>query len=83
MIKLRNSIQKKKINYNYKLGQNIMLNIEINGNLEYAKNYLINIIILSKCLDIIAARGSGSTGIFILTNGFRNSLIYNLGEYKL
>lgn len=59
---------KKKINYNYKLRKNIMLNKEINGNLEYAKNYLLNIIILSKCLDIVAARGSGATGIFILTN---------------
>ena len=55
---------------------------EICGNLEYAKNYVINIYILSKCLDIVATRGSGGAGIYILTNGFRNSIIYNLGDYR-
>ena len=60
-----------------------MLNKEINGNLEYDKNYLINILILSKCLDLIATRGSGAAGIFILTSGFRYTFIYNIGEYKL
>ena len=43
--------------------------------------YLLNIIILSKCLDIIAARCSGTAGIFVLTNGFRNIKIYNKGVY--
>jgi hypothetical protein len=46
------------------------------------KIYLINIIILSKCLDIIASRTAGSIVAFILTNGFRNIKIYNLGYYK-
>lgn len=84
--KFRNKIKlynpKKRINYNYTLGNNIMLNKEINGNIDYAKNYLINIIILSKCIDIVSARGSGAAGIFILTKGFRYSLIYNIGDYK-
>ena len=43
--------------------------------------YLINIIILSKCLDIITAKCSGTAGIFVLSNGFRNIKIYELGYY--
>ena len=46
------------------------------------KIYLINIIILSRCIDIITARTNGSIGLFIFSNGFRNSLIYYLGQYK-
>ena len=45
------------------------------------KNYLINIIILSKCLDIITSRTSGSSGVFVLTKGFRHSKVYFLGTY--
>ena len=48
----------------------------------YLKNYLLNIIILSKCLDFVSSRGSGAAGAFILTNGFRNIKIYDLGVYK-
>ena len=48
---------------------------------ENVKVYLINIVILSKCLDIIVCRCSGSAGVFILTNGFRYSKAYNLGYY--
>ena len=70
-----------KINYNYKKKDFINLNKNIFGNLGYIKNYVLNTIILSKCLDIIAPRCSGTAGIFILTNGFRNKIIYNLGEY--
>ena len=54
----------------------------INGNLKYMKIYLFNIIILSKCIDIISARTSGSMGIFILSNGFRNAKVYYLGTYR-
>lgn len=52
------------------------------GNIENIKIYLLNIIILSKCLDIIASRTSGSIIAFIFSNGFRNSKIYFLGEYN-
>ena len=69
----------KKINYKYN-EKRFFFNI-ISGDLEYAKNYVMNIYILSKCVDIIMTRGSGGAGIIILTNGFRNSLIYNLGSY--
>ena len=45
------------------------------------KIYLINIILLSKCRDIIVSRTSGSIGAFILTDGFRYNKVYNLGLY--
>ena len=56
-------------------------NSGINKVLNYMKNYLINIIILSKCLDIITSRTSGSSGVFVLTKGFRHSKVYFLGTY--
>ena len=73
---------KTRINYNYEEKDFINLNKNINGNIEYTKNYVLNTIILSKCLDIVANRCSGTAGIFILTNGFRHTKIYNLGEYQ-
>jgi hypothetical protein len=79
--KLRVLNPKVKINYNYNNTYMINLNENIYGNIEYIRNYVLNIIILSKCLDIITSKCTGATGIFILTNGFRNAKIYNLGEY--
>ena len=69
------------IDYNYDKSDFINLDKDINGNIEYIKNYVLNTIILSKCLDIVTNRCSGTAGIFILTNGFRHAKIYNLGEY--
>ena len=71
----------KKIYYNYKEGKPINLNNDIIGNLEYSKNYILNIIILSKCTDIIMVRGNGACMVYLLNNQFRNILIYNLGVY--
>ena len=72
---------KVKIEYNYNDKSIINLNKDIYGNIEYIKNYVLNIIILSKCLDIVATRCSGAAGIFVLTEGFRNIKIYNNGIY--
>ena len=58
------------------------LNDQIKAYLDYVKNYILNVIILSKCLDIVICRCCGSAAAFILTEGFRHSIIYNLGEYK-
>ena len=69
------------INYNYKSKLLIAYNKNIKGNIEFMKIYLINIIILSKCIDIITARTSGAIGAFIISNGFRNNKIYYLGNY--
>lgn len=56
-------------------------NNNIKGNIEYNKIYLLNIIVLSKCLDLITGKYNGATGIFVLSNGFRHTKIYNLGLY--
>lgn len=73
---------KENIKYNYKTKNLLGYNNIIRGNIEFIKIYIINIIILSKCIDIISARTSGSIGVFILTQGFRNIKIYYLGNYK-
>lgn len=72
----------KNIEYNYKKKQYLAFNKNIKGNINYLKNYLISVIILSKCIDIICSRTSGSVGVFILNKGFRNKKVYYLGSYK-
>ena len=69
------------VKYNYKKMKKITLNKKIYGNLDYTKNYVLNIIILSKCLDIVTSMGSGPAVIFLLTKGFRYSKVYKLGLY--
>ena len=70
-------------NYNYTSGNEILAyNKNINGNIKLMKDYLINIVILSKCIDIICGRANGSVMAFIITEGFRNVKAYNLGKYK-
>ena len=74
----------KRIIYNYrekKIENSLAFHENIKGNINFMKIYLINLIILSKCIDIITVRTNGSIGIFIFTNGFRNTLIYSLGRY--
>ena len=56
-------------------------NENVNKKLNSVKNYVLNIVILSKCLDIITSRTSGAAGIFVLTEGFRHSKVYFLGAY--
>ena len=70
------------IKYNYQKKEILCFNNKIKGNIEYVKIYLINIIILSKCLDIITSRTNGSIAVFFFSKGFRNSKIYFLGSYK-
>jgi len=79
--KLKYLVNKKNIKYDYKKKNFLCFNKNIRGNLDYIKIYLINIIILSKCIDIVCARTSGAIGAFILGNGFRNTKIYYLGNY--
>ena len=56
--KLKYLIFKKNINYNYRSKNYLLYNENILGNLEYSKIYLLNMIILSKCIDIISSRMS-------------------------
>jgi hypothetical protein len=71
----------RKIEYNYEEGDYLTSNKDVNGNMEFEKIYLLSMIILSKCIDIISARTSGAAGAFILSEGFRNDLVYYIGEY--
>ena len=72
----------KKINYNYKKKQFLSYLDNIKGNIKFTKIYILNMIILSKCIDIISAQTSGAIGVFIFSNGFRYSKVYNLGYYN-
>ena len=69
------------IHYNYDKKDFLAFNKNVNGNIEFIKTYILNLIILSKCTDIICARTNGSIAIFIFTDGFRYSKVYNLGNY--
>ena len=80
--KLRYIKPKININYNYNKKELLAFNNKIKGNLSFMKVYLINIIILSKCIDIVTSMTAGSIVAFVLSNGFRNKKIYNLGYYK-
>ena len=80
--KLKFIKNKKNIKYNYKNKDYLAFNNNIKGNIDYMKIYLMNIIILSECLDIICSRTAGSVGAFIFSKGFRNIKVYYLGRYK-
>ena len=72
----------KNINYDYNKKIYLFYDKSIKFDFDYFKTYLINIIILSKCIDIICSRTNGSKASFILTEGFRNKKVYYLGEYR-
>ena len=80
--KLKYILPNKNIIYNYKKKIFLSYNKNIKGDLDNLKIYLMNILILSKCIDIIACRTNGSVGAYIFTQGYRNSLIYYLGLYQ-
>jgi hypothetical protein len=80
--KLKYINSNKNLKYNYQKKDYLAFNNNIKGNINFMKIYLINIIILSKCLDIICSRTAGSVGAFIFSNGFRNIKVYFLGRYK-
>lgn len=80
--KVKCLINKKKISYNYSSKKFLAYNIDFKNNIIFNKIYLLNIIILSKCLDFIGAQTSGTIGVFIFSKGFRNYKVYNLGKYK-
>ena len=79
--KLKYLLPEKKVNYNYKNKNFLTFNYKVYGNLDFMKTYLLSVVILSKCVDIISARTSGAAGVFILSKGYRNQLVYYLGEY--
>jgi hypothetical protein len=80
--KVKCLLNKRKIYYDYSKKELFAFNVDFKRNIEFNKIYLLNIIILSKCLDFLGARTSGTVGVFILTKGFRNYKVYNLGVYQ-
>ena len=79
--KLKYLLPKQTVNYDDTYGEYLTYNQNVFGNMNFLKTYLLSVIILSKCVDIISSRTSGAAGVFILSNGYRNKLVYYLGEY--
>ena len=79
--KIKYLLPNKIINYDYKNKKFISKNKNIKGNLINLKIYLINIIILSKCKDIIVSRTNGALGAYILTEKKKKTKVYFLGLY--
>ena len=69
------------IKYNYTKKEFLYKNKELYNNYKYNEIYLINILILTKCIDLISARTGGAIALFMFSNGFRNQKIYYLGQY--
>ena len=80
--KIKQLRPKIRIDYDYSKKNYINNNSNIQGNEEFIKIYLLNVIILSECLDLITARCSAAIGSFVLTTGYRHLKIYELGEYS-
>ena len=74
---------KKELNYNYTQKKLLFNYHNIVGNKDNLKNYILNMIILSKCIDIITSLTNGSVFVLIFKKGiFRHKKVYNLGFYK-
>lgn len=80
--KIKYYTYRKEIKYDYKKKHLLASNPNVNSNFEFLKIYLINIIILSKCLDLLSAKTNGAIAIFLFSKGFRFSKVYDLGSYK-
>ena len=66
-------------NINYQGGY--IGDIKILQGIKFQKIYLLSMITLSKCIDVVIARCSGAMGAFIFSKGFRESIVYFLGQY--
>ena len=73
-------LKNKNINYNYTQKTLLAYNKNILGNFDFQKIYLINIIILSSCIDIISSIAGGASGAFVLSKGYRYVKLYYLGK---
>ena len=81
--KLKYLVYDKKLDYNYKAKEYLCFNDIVKGNIDFMKLYLLSIIILSRCIDILCAQTSGSLAAFIIKNRYRYrySKVYFLGYY--
>lgn len=67
----------------YKAGQRISsvrINRE-NDHFQQGKDYLTQMVLLSKCNSYVTAMCSGSAGVMMLAENFENVLAFNLGRY--
>ena len=80
--KLKYLLPDKKIEYNYDEASYLSFYDDVYGNMKFQKTYLLSMILLSKCLDIITSRTSGAAGAYILSKGFRKDFVYYIGEYN-
>ena len=81
--KLKYLLPKKELKYNYKEKKLLYNYNNIIGSKDNLKNYILNMIILSKCIDIITCLTNGSVFVLIFNNGlFRYSQVYYLGLYN-
>ena len=81
--KLKFLSPKKELKYNYTQKKLLFNYHSIVGNRDNLKNYILNMIILSKCIDIITSLTNGSVFVFIFNKGiFRHKKVYNLGFYN-
>jgi hypothetical protein len=79
-VKLKYLLPKKRVYFDLDDGL-LTYNKNVFGNMNFLKTYLYSVVILSRCIDIISSRTSGAAGAFILSKGYRNNLVYYLGEY--
>ena len=54
-----------------------------NDNFLQGKEYLIEMLILTKCNSLVMARGFGAVGVMILGEHFENVYLFNLGQYGI
>ncbi|SEQ36198.1 MULTISPECIES: hypothetical protein [Butyrivibrio] len=55
---------------------------DIQAPLERNREYLISILIVSKCNCLLAGASGGTYGALLMTDGYEYKNIYNLGRYK-
>lgn len=53
----------------------------VSGDVLRAREYLVRIIMLPRCPDVMCGRTAGSWGAAILSKGFDSAFYWNLGEY--
>ena len=78
--KLKYLVPKEKIVYD---DGYLTYNKNVFGNMDFSKTYLLSVVILSKCIDIISSRTSGAAGVFIISNGFRNKSSFTILYYRI
>ena len=74
---------RKYVNYNPKIDRSTALSRidRPNDNFQQGKDYLTQIVLLSMCNSLVAARCGGSVGVMMMTDKFEHTYFFNLGRY--